>query len=406
MFNFTTTKLYLVLLLSLIARAIVIYLFGDSQIDKEWGAMLYNLEHNQILSSRSVNGVPVPNLFMPPLYAWFLFFIKYFISDFNLFLNVTLIIQIILSIASIFLMFLIFLNFFDKKVSLLGAAFYAFFPLNVYAASQISSITLQMFLINSFLLIFIRFYNDPKKTNLIIFSVISSLLILLRGEFYLFVIFSLIFLLLKKKKLIEIILSSLLIILLISPYLYRNFNTFDVITITKSSGFNLLKGNNPKSKVEGIGLFGDVEGVVPEVRIELEKLYAQGPIIKHDLEKDRILLDQAINFIKENPKKYLSLYMQKFLSFFFIDINSTYPNYYSLPHIIPKVILSITTLIGIILLFSFKITLLNYLIFFYLTNIALFSIFFILPRYSLILLPIQLILSIEGIRILVRKLAN
>ena len=406
MFNFTTTKLYLVLLLSLIARAIVIYLFGDSQIDKEWGAMLYNLEHNQILSSRSVNGVPVPNLFMPPLYAWFLFFIKYFISDFNLFLNVTLIIQIILSIASIFLMFLIFLNFFDKKVSLLGAAFYAFFPLNVYAASQISSITLQMFLINSFLLIFIRFYNDPKKTNLIIFSVISSLLILLRGEFYLFVIFSLIFLLLKKKKLIEIILSSLLIILLISPYLYRNFNTFDVITITKSSGFNLLKGNNPKSKVEGIGLFGDVEGVVPEVRIELEKLYAQGPIIKHDLEKDRILLDQAINFIKENPKKYLSLYMQKFLSFFFIDINSTYPNYYSLPHIIPKVILSITTLIGIILLFSFKITLLNYLIFFYLTNIALFSIFFILPRYSLILLPIQLIISIEGMRILVRKLAN
>ena len=263
-----------------------------------------------------------------------------------------------------------------------------------------------MFLLNSFLLFFIKFYNDPKKTNLIIFSVVSSLLILLRGEFYLFVIFSLAFLLLKKKKLIEIILSSLLIILLISPYLYRNFNTFDVITITKSSGFNLLKGNNPKSKVEGIGLFGDVEGVVPEVRIELEKLYAQGPIIKHDLEKDRILLDQAINFIKENPKKYLSLYMQKFLSFFFIDINSTYPNYYSLPHIIPKVILSITTLIGIILLFSFKITLLNYLIFFYLTNIALFSIFFILPRYSLILLPIQLIISIEGMRILVRKLAN
>ena len=64
--------------------------------------MLYNLEHNQILSSRSVNGVPVPNLFMPPLYAWFLFFIKYFISDFNLFLNVTLIIQIILSIALFF----------------------------------------------------------------------------------------------------------------------------------------------------------------------------------------------------------------------------------------------------------------------------------------------------------------
>ena len=146
---------------------------------------------------------------------------------------------------------------------------------------------------------------------------------------------------------------------MISPYLYRNYNIFNVITITKSSGFNLLKGNNPKSKVEGVGLFGDVEGVVPEVRVELEKLYAQGPIIKHDLEKDKILLDQAITFIKKNPKKYLSLYVQKFTSFFFIDINSTYPNYYSLPHILPKFILSISTLIGIILIFSLKINLLN-----------------------------------------------
>ena len=228
----------------------------------------------------------------------------------------------------------------------------------------------------------------------------------MRGEFYLFVIFSLAFLFLKKKKLIKVFLSSLFIILLISPYLYRNYNTFNVITITKSSGFNLLKGNNPKSKVEGVGLFGDVEGVVPEVRSKLEKLYELGPIIEHDLVKDRILLDQAIKFIKENPKKYSSLYVQKFTSFFFIDTNSTYPNYYSLPHIVPKLILSITTLIGIILIFSFKITLLNYLIFFYLSNIAIFSVFFILPRYSLILLPLQLIISIEGIRILVRKLTH
>tara|TARA_Y100000591_G_scaffold262100_1_gene234988 strand:+ start:1443 stop:2663 length:1221 start_codon:yes stop_codon:yes gene_type:complete len=406
MFKFSITKLYVVLLFSFITRVIIIYFFGDAQIDKEWGAMLHNLEHNQILSSRSINGVPVPNLFMPPLYAWFLFSIKFLINDLNLFLNITFIIQLLLSIISIFLMFLICLNFFDKKISLIGATIYAFFPLNIYAVSQISSIALQMFLINLFLLFFIRFYKDSKKINIIFFSIASSLLILLRGEFYIFVIFSLVFVLFKKKKLNKILLSSLLIILMISPYLYRNYNIFNVITITKSSGFNLLKGNNPKSKVEGVGLFGDVEGVVPEVRVELEKLYAQGPIIKHDLEKDKILLDQAITFIKENPKKYLSLYVQKFTSFFFIDINSTYPNYYSLPHILPKLILSISTLIGIILIFSFKINLLNYLIIFYLSNIALFSVFFILPRYSLILLPLQLIISIEGIRILVRKLTN
>ena len=199
MFKFSMTKLYVVLFFGFITRVIIIYLFGDAQIDKEWGTMLYNLEHNQILSSRSINNVPVPNLFMPPLYAWFLFSIKFLINDLNLFLNITFIIQILLSIISIFLMFLICLNFFDKKVSLIGATIYAFFPLNIYAVSQISSIALQMFLINLFFLFFIRFYKDSKNINIIIFSIASSLLILLRGEFYIFVIFSLAFVLFKKK---------------------------------------------------------------------------------------------------------------------------------------------------------------------------------------------------------------
>ena len=42
---------------------------------------------------------------------------------------------------------------------------------------------------------------------------------------------------------------SVLVLLIISPYLIRNFNIFNVITITKSSGYNLLKGNHPNTKV-------------------------------------------------------------------------------------------------------------------------------------------------------------
>ena len=98
------------------------FLFGDAQIDKEWGTMLYNLEHNQV-SSRSINNVPVPNLFMPPLYAWFLFSIKFLINDLNLFLNITFIIQILFidyfnffDVSNLF-------KFFDKKVSLIGQLF-------------------------------------------------------------------------------------------------------------------------------------------------------------------------------------------------------------------------------------------------------------------------------------------
>ena len=43
----------------------------------------------------------------------------------------------------------------------------------------------------------------------------------------------------------------LIILLTISPYLIRNMVVIDTITITKSLGYNLWKGNNPNSLVEG-----------------------------------------------------------------------------------------------------------------------------------------------------------
>ena len=90
----------------------------------------------------------------------------------------------------------------------------------------------------------------------------------------------------------------------------------------------------------------------------------------------------------------IKLYFKKVISFALIDLEADYKNYYSPLHIIPKIILGITTIIGIILSFRFKISALNYISLYYFSNIGLFSIFFILPRYSLSLLIIQVILSL------------
>ena len=388
-------NIILILLLAILARIFSIYFYGDYEIDMEWGVMLSNLEENRLLSVRSVDGVPVPNIFMPPLYPIFLYAIKLIFQDSEVFLKATLIIQLILSIFSIFIIYKILQQLFSKKFSLLGTLIYSFFPLNIYAVSQISSITLQMFLINVFIFSFIKIFKNFDLKNITLFSTSSALLILLRGEFFVFVILSLGYLFLNNfKNLWKITGIGLLIIMLISPYLYRNYKIFGVITITKSSGYNLLKGNHPSTVVEGIGMFGDVGLIVPAVKDKMDKLKLKGPIKEHDLIKDKILMDQAIKFIKEDPARYLKLYFKKFVAFMFIDTNSNYPNYYSLPHIIPKVILSITSILGLILVFRFKFNIANYFVLFYLSNIGLFSFFFILPRYSLSLLTIQIILSL------------
>ena len=195
-------------------------------------------------------------------------------------------------------------------------------------------------------------------------------------------------------KILKVLLVSLLSVLVISPYLYRNFEIFGVITITKSSGYNLLKGNHPNTKVEGTPMFLKVGEVVPEVKLELQNLSSKGPSQTYDLSQDKILLNQAIKFIKEDPKKYIILYFQKFFSFMFFDLNASYRNYYSIAHIVPKIILAISTLAGIILSFKLKLNIVNYISLYYFANLGLFSFFFILPRYSLSLLIIQVILSL------------
>lgn len=399
-------NIFIILITAILIRVMSIYFFGDSKIDNEWGIMLNNLENYKILSIRSVEGVPVPNLFMPPLYPMFLYSIKLAIKNYDFFINTVLTIQLILSLVSIIFIFKILLQIFAKKLSLIGTLIYAFFPLNIYAASQTSSVVLQMFLINIFIYSFIRIFKKNKLKNYILFSLASALLILLRGEFIVFVLITLLYLFLKNKILVKIFFSIILIFLIISPYLYRNYEIFNKITITKSLGFNLLKGNNPNSSVEGFPLFNQEVKIAPEIKDEILTLKNQIPLHQYDLLVDKIFFKQAIKFIIDDPFNYLFLYGKKFMSFLLIDLNSTYNNYYSAFHIIPKLLIGIFTLIGMIFCSNLKLNIINYLSLFYISNVALFSIFFILPRYSLFLLPIQIILSLEGFKYLRRKFIN
>ena len=116
------------------------------------------------------------------------------------------------------------------------------------------------------------------------------------------------------------------------------------------------------------------------------------PSPKYDLHIDEIYKLEAIKNIKSDPFRYMFLYFKKFFAFIFIDFDSKYPNYYNLFHIIPKILISITSFLGLIYLLRKK-DMLNYFSLFYLFNISFFSVFFILPRYSLILLPAQVILT-------------
>ena len=172
----------------------------------------------------------------------------------------------------------------------------------------------------------------------------------------------------------------------ITPYLTRNFLVFEKITITKSVGYNLWKGNNIDSGVEGSESaaafsFNNINKKINE--IPKNKYY--------DFNYDRLFLEEGWLFIKNDPILFIKRYINKSIAFLFFNLKSKYNDYYNLLNILPLVILSLLFVSSILLCFQKKSISYKYLILNILLTISIFSFFFILPRYKLIILPIQII---------------
>ena len=379
-----TLALIFLVLLSVLIRIPIIFIFGDTNLEWEWRQLVNNLTVYGILSYQKFDNFLLPNLFMPPLYAYYLYLFSFLNLEFQNYINVILFSQVFLAAGSVIIFYKINKIFFTQKISFYSSLVFSFFPIHAYACSQISSISLQTFFL---LLFFYLFFQLNKKKNFLIilfFSFTSGLLMLLRGEFIIILIFSIFYLFFFFKiKLKNVLLIMLISLITISPYLIRNILIFDKITITKSLGFNLWKGNSINSGVEGSEFMN--EKLKEKVNaVHKDKLFR--------INIDKVFMEEAIGNIINAPEKYFFVYIKKIVAFIFVDANSTQPNYYNPLHYMPLLLIGVTSLLGIILSDK-KSSKMNYLILIFLLNILIFSSFFILPRYKLSILPLQLIFT-------------
>jgi len=388
----TNTKNYLLaslIIVSLLIRILTVYLIKDSHLEHEWHILLNNLIEYKSYSLHSFNGELVPSVLVPPLYAFFLYFIHTisFLKE-SYFLYLVFFIQIVLSCYSVYLFYQINQNFFSNKFSIINSFIFSIIPLNIYICGQISSANIQLFLSLLFLKLVYALIKNKTQKNIIFFSIVSGLLILCRGEFTIIFILTLFFIFISKKiDVINLIKILIIVFLVISPYVIRNYIHFNQFVIVKSLGYNLWKGNNQLSKVEGYGRF--------EI-VEFKNLYDKVKSINKDkyyeINWDNIFLKEAKNNIEKNPIIYAELFFKKLFSFYFIDLESSYPNYYNFLHIFPIIILSLLSFPSLIIFFKNNKFENKYLGLYFFLNLVIFSIFFILPRYKLVILPIQIIL--------------
>ena len=377
------------ILFSAFIRIPVILIYGDSNLEHEWELLVNNLiEHGQLVYEIFDNGMLLPNLWMPPLYAYYLYCFSFFGLEDQNYIRFILLSQVLLASISVAVFYKINKLFFSQKISFYNSVLFSIFPIYVYASSQISSISLQVFLMILFFYFFFQIIDKKNFSSIILFSFISGLLILLRGEFRIIFVVSIFYLFLFFKIPIKkIFLIFLITLVTTSPYLIRNFIIFGKITVVETSGYNLWKGNHPhalqNSRVEGSEMVSE----------NLKKLNDSIPRDKfYRINRDKLFFDQAIKNIIKKPLEYLIFSLKKAISFQFIILDSMDPRYWNPLHYLPLLLLGVTSLIGLILSDkkSYKF---NYLILIFFIIIIIFSMVSILPRYKLIILPFQIIFT-------------
>ena len=238
--NENNIKIYFLpwlIVLSFLLRLIAVYFYRDTDLYSsnvnEWNILLENLIKYKSLTFYSFNGELIPSVIVPPMYAFFLYLVKVVTSfDEAGLLYLVTFIQTLMSTYSIYLFYQINQNFFSNKLSLINSVIFSIIPVNVIFCGQISSITLQIV----FSLLFLKFLflviGKSTNKNIFIFSMVSGLLILTRGEFLLVFSFILFFIFIKKKiKLINLTKILIVVVLVISPYVTRNYMHFDVFCI-------------------------------------------------------------------------------------------------------------------------------------------------------------------------------
>ena len=400
----------LILSLSFVLKIIIAFFFHTQGLTNEWLVLFNNFEELKIFSYYKLEGQNIPSSYMPPFYLIFLYANK--LLSFNLFNFVYLVYfsQIVLSTTSVILFFKFCNYFFDKKFSVIGSAIFAFFPLLVFSNGLISSACLQVFFYLLFFNIMIETINEEKKINIILFLIISTCCLFLRGEFLIIFFLSLFFIVINNKKKIKFVLIIMFsTFIIISPYLVRNYNNTNTIHIVNVTGYALWKGNNHFGKVEGFA-----EPLHPEYRKnwpvvdQFSNLYQQLDSIKiserYEKERDQVFLTEAINNILGDKKKYFLLYLNKIFSFFFIDQNSSILNYYNLFHIIPNIIIAILAVPGILLaVIKKRDSKLFYVLMIMFALIFLISTFFILPRYKISIISFQILFSLFSLEYIFKK---
>lgn len=382
--------------------------FGDKILDHEFDVLARNfvngfgysywslLENGELTNKYAPEALlHLPSAYMPILYPLLVTLFVYVFGYNSASVFLLLAFQSFLGAINCLMIGKIFEEKFNKKsFSLIYLT--AFFPLHIFMSTQISASTVYVFLISCVLLFYHRLLKFRDIKHSIFLGISLGLLTLSRADAIL-IIPAIIILLtfihrnISSKYTLVFALSSLLII---APLSVRNYNTFGFFyPLTISGGLNLWLGNNDDATGSRMNYVVPYKPIPKTIQDQIQSLKVDK---NYEVALDNIYKEEAKQFIINNPLKSVKLSIKKII-FFWVHIYDERVKYPLMNNILywgPWIILLPFFMFGFRdIIKDFKSHDLEIFLILYFTFI--YSVFFVLPRYRLIVLPIYLILSMK-----------
>ena len=244
--------------------------------------------------------------FRAPLYPYFLAGVY---SVFGHHFVVVRIIQCLLDSITIIVIFAIARLLFYTPVAITSTLIYASYPLLIYSSNTFFPTTLFILSLSIAILLLFKLKQKATAFRSALLGVIFGISVLTVPTILAFIPVALVWLFfaLEKKSCKFIFNAGIIIIamgVVLSPWLIRNKKAFNKsLLITTNGGYNFWMGNNPLAK----GSTGN--GIKRPKHLEQQLSRA-----KSETEKERIYYQEAFQFIKNKPSRFIQLTVQKTLN--------------------------------------------------------------------------------------------
>lgn len=399
-----------IFLLALALRVLAVGVVGERKLADEFGILVpnllagdgysyYSVDNEGEISEKLNKNSPkaLPSAYMPPGYPFFLAGICYIIGTGVSTIIFIEMLQALLGAITCIILYTIVEMKFDRKIAFASCIIFCVYPILVFMSSQISAVSLYIFLNCVLILLLFKGEETEKMSWFAYAGLIFGVLILSRGQVLLYFPFILgwIYFIRRDSACRNILIFALATIIIIGPWAVRNYHQFGRITpLTISGGLNLWQGQNENATGTR------QEYTNPPVKISEEmssKIKALQPSEDYEVKLDRIYMDEAISFMRNNPSKVIKLALQKFMFYwgYYWRINFVYPGAKSPLYWLPWFILLPFFIVGtVITAKKFREYSLFYLYFILSTGILM--IFFVIPRYRLFILPLVIPFSVKG----------